>query len=70
MVGWVIIIAAVTIMARAAEMEGRSTLLWGGITFVLCLVCNIIIPLPLIDLVMGLILSYLAMFVVNVIGKD
>jgi hypothetical protein len=65
MLGWIVIGAAVVIMTKAAEMEGRSTLLWGAITFVLCLLCSIFIPLPLINIVIGLVISYLVMFAVK-----
>jgi hypothetical protein len=69
MVGLIVVVAAVVIMTKAAEMEGRSTVLWGAITFILCLLCSIFIPLPLINIVIGLVISYLAMFAVKLIAK-
>jgi hypothetical protein len=70
MIGWIVIGAAVTIMVKAAEMEDRSTILWGGITLALCIACSIFIPLPLINIVIGLALTYLAMLIANLLRKD
>jgi hypothetical protein len=67
MIGLIVTGAAVVIMTKAAEMEGRSTVLWGVVTFILCLLCGIFIPLPLINIVIGLVISYLAMFAVKLI---
>jgi hypothetical protein len=63
------IIAAITIMAKAAEMEGRSPEVWGIVTFLLCLLCSWIIPLPLINIVIGLVISFLALFATKVIEE-
>jgi hypothetical protein len=38
MLGIIIIVASVSIMAKVAEMEERSSVNWGVITLVLCLV--------------------------------
>ncbi len=67
---WLTIAAAVTIMAKAADMEGKSSVLWGVITFVLCLICAVLIPLPLINIVIGLVISFSAMFLVKIIKKE
>jgi hypothetical protein len=62
---WIIIIASAVLMYRVAEMERLSGLLWAAITFGLCLACAMTIPLPLINAVIGLILSFVAMTVYN-----
>ena len=70
MLGWIMIFAGVTIMVKAAETEGRSTVLWGTVTAVLCIGCSIFIPFPLFSIIIGLVASYLLMFAMNVIRKD
>ena len=69
MFGWIVILAAVTIMVKVSEMEGRSTTFWGALTFLLCILCSAFIPLPLINIVLGLILSYTAMFILKLLEK-
>jgi len=63
------LIAAVTIMVRAAEMEGRSAFFWGGLTFMLCLACTTLVPVSTVGIGAGLMISYLAMFGMNVVGR-
>lgn len=70
MFGWIMIIAAVIVMAKAAEMEQRSASFWGGLTFVLCLGCGVLIPLPLLNVGIGFILSFLIMFAAKIIGAE
>ena len=62
------VFACVAIMVKVADMEGRSTLLWGGYTFVACFACGYLIPLPLLNIVLGLVFSFLSMFVVNMLS--
>ena len=65
-----ILISAVTIIAKCAEMEGRSSFAWGGITLVVCICSSAIIPLPFINVVIGFIVSFIALFAVKVIGQQ
>jgi len=67
MLGIIIIVASVSIMAKVAEMEERSSVNWGVITLVLCLVCGALIPIPLLNLVAGLVVSFIAMFALKAI---
>jgi len=60
MLGWIMLVAAVTIMVRAAEMEGR---------FMLCLACTTLVPVSTVGIGAGLMISYLAMFGMNVVGR-
>lgn len=65
--GLVVLIAAITIMAKAAAMEGRSSVWWGVITFASCTVSSMLIPLPLINIVVGLAVSYGLMFAIKMV---
>ena len=67
MFGLIMIGASVVIMARIAEAEDRSMILWGALTLVLCFVCAALIPLPLVNVGIGLGLSFAAMFVLKAI---
>ena len=69
MFGWIIIIAATVAMYRMAEMSDRSGALWAALTFVICFACAAFIPLPLINLGIGLVLSYGALILISVFGK-
>lgn len=62
---WVVIIACAVLMYRVAEIERLSGFVWGALTFVLCLGCAMVIPLPFINAVIGLIISFIAMTVYN-----
>lgn len=63
--GWVVLIACAVLMYRVAEIERLSGAVWAALTFVLCLGCALTIPLPFINLVIGLIISFIAMTVYN-----
>lgn len=67
MFGLIMIGASVVIMARIAEAEDRSMILWEAMTFVLCFVCAALIPWPLVNIAIGLGLSFTAMFVLKAI---
>lgn len=60
---WIVIIACAVLMYRIAEMERLSGLVWGAVTFALCLGCALTIPIPFINAVIGLIISFIAMTV-------
>ena len=69
MIGLIIIAASAVFMSRLAETEDRSPIVWGFLTLVLCVACGAFIPLGLVALVMGLVLSFLAMLVLNLIRE-
>ena len=64
-----IIVASVTFMYRAAEMEDRSGILWGALTLALCLFFgNLVVWVPF-GWLLGLLASYLTMFALNLSTK-
>lgn len=62
MFGLVMIGAAVVLMVRVAEMEGRSQVVWGAVTAGLCILSVMFIPFPFVNVVIGLVLAFGAMF--------
>ena len=69
MLGWLMIGAATLAMYRIAEAENRSGLAWGGLTFGVCLACAMTIPLPMLNIGIGFLLVFAAMFVAKVIAS-
>lgn len=69
MFGLLVLVSAIVIMSKTADMEGRSSTLWGFITFNICILCWALIPLPFFNLVIGLIISFMTLFAVKVIKK-
>jgi hypothetical protein len=65
MFGWIMIVASVIVMARVAEAEDRSSVLWGALTLLLCLAAASLIPLPLINIFLGLAASFGLMLGLN-----
>lgn len=65
MLGWIMIVASVIVMARVAEAEDRSSVLWGGLTLLLCLGAASLVPLPFINIFLGLAASFCLMFGLN-----
>ena len=65
-----IIIAGVILMVKVADIEERSGLLWGGITLLTCLGSGALIPLPFLDIVIGIVISFLLMTAAKVIQKN
>lgn len=62
---WVVIIASAVLMYRVAEMERLSGIVWGVLTFGLCLGGALTIPVPFVNALAGLIISFIAMTVYN-----
>jgi len=62
------LIAAVVLMVRVASMEGRSAVLWGVLTLVLC-IGSAAIPLPMIRIVIAVVVSYGIMFALKLMDK-
>ena len=65
--GWIVLTAAVVFMYRVAEFENRSGVFWGGVTFILCILSTMLIPLPFINICIAVVLSFAAMFVVKLL---
>jgi hypothetical protein len=69
-IGLLILIAAVVAMYRIADIEGKSGALWGAITLIFCLAMAFLLPAwPLVNIGLGGILSFIAMFIYKVV-KD
>lgn len=69
MLGWITVIAAVSVMVKVADAEGKSSVLWGGITFVLCYCSSMLIPFPFAGVLAGLVLSYGVMLAANMMDE-
>lgn len=69
MIGWIITIMACAGMAKIAGNEGRSGLLWGMITFLLCFGAAYIIPFPLVNVGIGLVISFIVYTAVKIIQE-
>ncbi|MCP4707021.1 MAG: hypothetical protein GY869_00220 [Planctomycetes bacterium] len=70
MLGWIMVFASVSLMVKVATIERRSPVFWGGLTFVLCLGGIFGLPsLPLINIGIGVGVSFLAMFILKMFGK-
>ena len=70
MIGWVMLIAAVIGMYRITDMEGKNGVLWGMVTFAICLACALLIPLPLLNVFIGFVLSFGAYFAYKIVKND
>jgi hypothetical protein len=55
-------IVAALIMKKMAEMERLNGIQWAILTLVLCLICKFVIPFPMINIIIGMVLSYGIMF--------
>lgn len=62
MLEWIMIAAATIAMARFGETDRDQGFLWGGITFVLCLV-SLLLPLPLLRIGLVCIIVFVLMTV-------
>ena len=69
MLGVLFLISAIAIIAKCAEMEGRSAAAWGVLTFFICIATSFI-PLPFLNIVIGFVLSFLLLFAVKVVSGD
>ena len=69
MLGLIMILCAIIIMYKVADSEGRSGVLWGAATFVLCLLSAMFIPLPFTNIIIGLVLCYGVMFTLKLLDK-
>lgn len=67
---WIMLGAACVAMYRIAEMGERRGWVWGVITFFTCFGCASIIPLPLINIGIGFVLSYVFMIAASVVGDQ
>ena len=70
MLGWALIVISAVAMARIAAAEGKSALAWGGVTGLICFLCAQFIPLPLVNIGIGLVISFVALTVVKMVKDD
>ncbi len=61
MFGWAALVACTVPMVRGRRGGRRERPLWRSVSSVLCLVSGSLIPLPLTNTVIGLVLSYAAL---------
>jgi hypothetical protein len=54
-------------MARVAEADDESGLLWGVVTFLLCVGCVLFVPLPFVRIAGAGFLAFILMFVVKAV---
>lgn len=64
----VILISAIIVIAKCADMEGKSSVKWGFITFGICFLCAAI-PIPFVNIVIGFVISFILLFIAKVISK-
>ena len=69
MLGLIMILCAIIIMYKVADSEGRSGVLWGAAAFALCFLSMMFIPLPFINIIIGLVLCYGVMFTLKLLDK-
>jgi len=67
--GIILFIASIIIIAKAAEMEGYSSLLWGINTFCICILSIALIPIPIFNTIIGLVISFFALFITKIIRQ-
>ena len=61
MLGLLLIIGMCIAMSRVAEEDGKSGFMWGAITFVICFVCSLVIPLPMLNILIGGVITFVVM---------
>lgn len=60
-----ILALCVIIMYKVAEISGMSGLVWGGITLIVALGLNVVIPVTIWAAPLACILVYIALFMVS-----
>jgi len=71
MIGWLVLACAVVAMYRIADTEGKSGVLWGALTLVLCLAMAFLMPnWPIVNVALGGIVSFLVMLVYKIVKND
>jgi hypothetical protein len=61
-------LALCVLMGKIADVDGQSALLWGAITFLLCL-ASLLIPIPHARFLIAGVVAFTAMIVVKMIRK-
>ena len=62
LLGYLMLVAAAMIMYKVADAEGRNPFLWAFLTLIICFGSARFIPLPFINIAIGLGISYGIMF--------
>lgn len=60
--------SAIAIMSRIAVADNESGLVWGGVTFALCL-GSLLIPLPALRILLAMVAAFVLMFVVKIVRE-
>lgn len=69
MIFWFLIILSAVGMGRIAESEGKSAWAWGGGTGLACFLCAQVVPISLLGIGLGLLLSFITMTVVKMVQE-
>ena len=69
MLVWVGAVLAAIVMGKAAEMDQRSPLLWGLLTFLFCVVVSLFLRIGLLVPIVGLGVSFILMLILNLAKK-
>jgi hypothetical protein len=66
-----LILAIVLIVAvvKVANIENRSPVLWGVITFLISAACVVVIPIPFLRIGVAFIAAFAAMMIMKMAGK-
>ena len=71
MIGWLVLAAACIAMYRIADAEGKSGILWAGITLAICIGMAFLMPnWPVVNVALGGVVSFIVMFVYKVVKND
>ena len=64
MISIVVLIAAIIVIAKCAELEGKSGFKWGFITFGICFLCSAIpVPIPFLGIIVGFVISFILLLI-------
>jgi hypothetical protein len=64
----VLLVAAVVAMSRIAAFEERSSLVWGGLTLILCL-GSLLVPLPFLRVGGAFAASFVILWISKIIAN-
>lgn len=60
----------VYLIARIADFEGRSEIVWGGLGLVLIIACIALIPFPYLRVLAGFGATFIAMIVAKAVQRS
>ncbi len=62
-------LAAAVFIGKVADSEGRSTVIWGALTFALCFTGPMIFPFPFLSVIGATVAAFVLLALCNVIGR-